>query len=687
MNRLQLQSSRKRPNPTRETPENPLICKICLQLFTEPYSTICGHTFCRNCIVRSIQHNPQCPICETNLDLKRAKTISPNYTVASVLEQQQNQQHPVNARVMENQTGSTAADSNSAAAAALQLIERCSSLDSIRHIQEAVKRKQLELELNDQQLRNVMLHDFFDKMIEKRECAAKQIQMELELLRMDKQRVLNTLSGQLSPGSIQRLVPDSHLQQPLASSPAQSASSQAETPEHNSSNPSSHQQQQVVVSRSDVGSPVAQLSPQLAEQLSSCRRRIGRHMGSLETAYFGGGTGGGGKTTTTAVATTTAGLLRESDPQLGSVHKAELDDFSELMHRMYQYDDMKLLATLNYNLESTNSALSNSIVSSIEFDRDGEFFVIAGVTKKIKLYNYEAVVNFEGELHYPVEQLICNSKISNVSWNPYNKNMLASSDYEGTVQIWDTAVAQSTRTYKEHEKRCWTVQFNNVDPHLMASGSDDGKVKLWTLNASQSVCTIDARVNVCCVYFSPKYRNQLVFGSSDHCVHLYDIRQPNKPLNIFRGHRKAVSYVKYCNENEVISASTDSNLRLWDVNSGKCLQTMRGHQNEKNFVGLATDGKHVVCGSENNRLYLYYKQVPDPLLSFDCAHHSVDSPPMTTAAAADGTSGESTSTPTQFVHQPAPPNGEFVSAVCWKRNSNVILAANSQGQTFVLELQ
>jgi E3 ubiquitin-protein ligase RFWD2 len=92
-------------------------------------------------------------------------------------------------------------------------------------------------------------------------------------------------------------------------------------------------------------------------------------------------------------------------------------------------------------------------------------------------------------------------------------------------------------------------------------------------------------------------------------------------------------------------------------------------------------------GSENNRLYLYYKQVPDPLLSFDCAHHSVDSPPMTTAAAADGTSGESTSTPTQFAHQPAPPNGEFVSAVCWKRNSNVILAANSQGQTFVLELQ
>ena len=29
--------------------------------------------------------------------------------------------------------------------------------------------------------------------------------------------------------------------------------------------------------------------------------------------------------------------------------------------------------------------------------------------------------------------------------------------------------------------------------------------------------------------------------------------------------------------------------------------------NEKNFVGLATDGDYITCGSENNGLYVYYK--------------------------------------------------------------------------------
>ncbi len=40
----------------------------------------------------------------------------------------------------------------------------------------------------------------------------------------------------------------------------------------------------------------------------------------------------------------------------------------------------------------------------------------------------------------------------------------------------------------------------------------------------------------------------------DHCVHLYDLRNVSKAVNVFRGHRKAVSYVKYCNEREVVSA-------------------------------------------------------------------------------------------------------------------------------------
>jgi WD40 repeat protein len=57
----------------------------------------------------------------------------------------------------------------------------------------------------------------------------------------------------------------------------------------------------------------------------------------------------------------------------------------------------------------------------------------------------------------------------------------------------------------------------------------------------------------------------LQVGSADHHIHYFDLRNPSNPLFVFRGHRKAVSYVKFLSSNELASASTDSTLRLWDV--------------------------------------------------------------------------------------------------------------------------
>lgn len=62
-----------------------------------------------------------------------------------------------------------------------------------------------------------------------------------------------------------------------------------------------------------------------------------------------------------------------------------------------------------------------------------------------------------------------------VTWSAYHKGLLASSDYEGTVTLWDAFTGTKSRLFQEHEKRCWSVDFNRMDPKLLASGSDDAK--------------------------------------------------------------------------------------------------------------------------------------------------------------------------------------------------------------------
>ncbi|CAB0045217.1 unnamed protein product [Trichogramma brassicae] len=341
-------------------------------------------------------------------------------------------------------------------------------------------------------------------------------------------------------------------------------------------------------------------------------------------------------------------------PEYESNNATGLDSFRDDLVKFSRYNSLKPLATLNY---SSDIFYHSTIVSSIEFDKDNEFFAIAGVTKRIKVFDYNTVVQGNVDLHYPCIEMTSSSKISCVSWNSFHKSTLASSDYEGTVSIWDSVTGQKTKAYHEHEKRCWSIDFNDVDTRLIASGSDDARVKLWSLNMDHSVASLEAKANVCCVKFNPESSCHLAFGSADHCVHYYDLRNMKEPLSLFKGHKKAVSYVKFVNKNELVSASTDSQLKMWNIKNPNCLRSLVGHVNEKNFVGLATDGDYVACGSENNALYVYYKGLSKQLFSYKFfAAKSI----------------------LEVQERREDDLNEFVSAVCWKQSSNVVVAANSQ---------
>lgn len=46
----------------------------------------------------------------------------------------------------------------------------------------------------------------------------------------------------------------------------------------------------------------------------------------------------------------------------------------------------------------------------------------------------------------------------------------------------------------------------------------------------------------------------------------------------------------------IVFRSTDSQLKLWNVGKPHCLRSFKSHINEKNFVGLASNGDYIACG-------------------------------------------------------------------------------------------
>ncbi|KAF9564579.1 hypothetical protein EC968_004462 [Mortierella alpina] len=44
-------------------------CQVCFLVFEQPLTTECGHTFCKSCLITSLDHKPTCPLCRRKLPL------------------------------------------------------------------------------------------------------------------------------------------------------------------------------------------------------------------------------------------------------------------------------------------------------------------------------------------------------------------------------------------------------------------------------------------------------------------------------------------------------------------------------------------------------------------------------------------------------------------------------------------
>ncbi len=270
-------------------------------------------------------------------------------------------------------------------------------------------------------------------------------------------------------------------------------------------------------------------------------------------------------------------------------------------------------------------------------------------------------------MHYPQSEIRTRAKLSCVIWNPCIRNYLASSDYEGSVTVWDAHQGVAIMEYEEHEKRAWSVDFCHQIRTLFASGSDDGRVKLWSTNSRDSVSTIENGANVCSVKFNPMRPEMLAVGSAHYHVDYYDLRNPRVPLHVFKSHRKTVSYVKFMSEHELVSACAASSIKLWNLRTMELERTFTGHTNNFHFIGLSVTPEYIACGSESNAVFMYYKSLPDPILKYRFSGTN----PLT---------GEE-------MCQEDDDEILFVSSVCWcPQNPTYLVGANSLGVIKVLQL-
>ena len=582
-------------------------CPICLEPFTDAHCVAtCGHTFCHGCASAALDAAAAAPR-DGGADAgvsARCPTCSSMFTSAQLVPNA-----AVNAMVAAMKSGAS-----EAAAASTSAEDGEDDLERLTPLVKTLSEKHRSLVLESRAVSREVLKEFLVESRARKQASAVALERELRCLDADIDAVRREIEALGGGARVSHERSDLHDKEVIA-----------------------HAMEALGLTRPGESQIVID---------ESKRRRVLRQFSELQSWYSkrrsaerDDVTSDGGKSSGSAL---NGGRGYAPD-------STTMEEFSTIIDTFKRYSNISIAAEIRGEEDASNPGAP---VSSIEFDSTQEYFATAGVSKRIQFYNLEHVL--EGS-QQPADEINTRSKLTCLSYNKFVKHHIAASDYEGVVSVWDVEKKCSIIDFEEHEKRIWTVDYCRTDPRLLVSGSDDYLVKIWNTDQPNSVHEIDMKANVCCAQYSPENAHCIAVGCVDQKVYIFDLRRFAEPVQILDSHRKAVSYVKYLNANEIASASTDNTINVWNVNTGELTCALKGHVNERNFVGLTAVGDHVACGSETNEVFIYRKDLSSPIASIGFARDANE------------------------------PRG-FISACAWRSDESVLVAANSNGVVKVLRV-
>ncbi|ETO18853.1 hypothetical protein RFI_18389, partial [Reticulomyxa filosa] len=110
--------------------------------------------------------------------------------------------------------------------------------------------------------------------------------------------------------------------------------------------------------------------------------------------------------------------------------------------------------------------------------------------------------------------------------------------------------------------------------------------------------------NVNSVRFSPDGR-KIVSGSKDKTIRLWDLSS-GKQIQSLKCHTNYVCFVHFSHDgNMIASGSGDKTIQLWDASSGKQIQSLKGHSDFVISVQFLPNDSMIVSGSCDNTIRLW----------------------------------------------------------------------------------
>ncbi|KAI9277654.1 WD40-repeat-containing domain protein [Sporodiniella umbellata] len=252
----------------------------------------------------------------------------------------------------------------------------------------------------------------------------------------------------------------------------------------------------------------------------------------------------------------------------------------------------------------------NDEVVDIAYVGENETFLAAATNSaQLRVYNIETQ---DCDLLYGHTDMIISLDRSK------DGSLLATASKDKTARLWiiDTTQEDPAKRYRAagvcigHTESVGAVALSRKSSTFMITGSQDRTIKYWNLRdldrenpeevfRPRSLYTHQAHekdINTVCVAPNDKF---FATGSQDKTAKLWNV-ETGELVGTMKGHKRGVWCARFSPIDQVLATSSgDKTVKIWNLKDFTCLKTFEGHTNSVLRVDFLTAGMQLVSAASD----------------------------------------------------------------------------------------
>ncbi|UXE64296.1 MAG: DnaJ domain-containing protein [Woronichinia naegeliana WA131] len=260
-------------------------------------------------------------------------------------------------------------------------------------------------------------------------------------------------------------------------------------------------------------------------------------------------------------------------------------------------------------------------IQAIVVSPDGQKLLAAGFDRRISAWQIERKSIFSG--FYSLNSRYSHEGVIHALTVSPDGQLVVSGGSDHKIKIWGGITGKWERTLNGHTDSIFALVFS-TDGKMLVSGSADKTIRLWHLSNYQEPEILqghDQRITCLEITNNNQY---LISGSLDGIIHIWDLVTKTIVKRI-KAHSQGILSLAINNISQILATANYQEIKLWDLETGKLLQTLAGCHPIK----FSADGKILVTGNPDQKKVLTiwrynvgkFKQEQDNNFAFDFSHN------------------------------------------------------------------